>query len=99
MQFEDAFSDIASRFPIQNRVSNEEIRKVVKEELDVFGIHTPFDFAVFDGNLATSVRSSGYYMDPEKTYKVPIFVNKLMNTNYELYINFPERRKRFWVQW
>lgn len=92
-QFEDAFSDIASRFPIHTRVSNEEIKEIVKEELDAFGIHTPFDFAVFDGNLATSVRSSGFYMDPEKTYKVPLFVNKLMQTNYELYINFPEKKK------
>src|SRR5690625_3726369 len=92
-QFEDAFSIIASRYPIHSRVSNEEIRSVVKEELDAFGIYTPFDFAVFDNNLATSVRSSGFYMDPEKTYKVPLFANKVMQTQYELYINFPEKKK------
>lgn len=92
-QFEGAFSDIASRMPVHQRVSSDEVTKVIKEELDALGIRTPFDFAVFDDNLATSVRSSGFYMDPEKTYKVPLFVNKMMRTNYELYVNFPEKGK------
>lgn len=92
-QFEDAFSAQASRMPIHQRVSSEEVAEVIKEELDVLSIRTSFDFAVFDDNLATTVRSEGFIMDPEKTYKVPLFVNKMMRTNYELYVNFPEKGK------
>lgn len=92
-QFEDAFSVQAARMPIHQRVSSEEMANVLKEELDALSIRTPFDFAIFDANLATSVRSEGFHMDPEKTYKVPLFVNKLMRTNYELYVNFPEKGK------
>lgn len=90
-QFEDAFSEIASRLPLHNRISKEEVEEVIKEELDLLGIRTAFDFAVFDANLATNVHSSGFYMDPEKTYKVSLFANKTKRTNYELYVNFPEK--------
>lgn len=92
-QFEDAFSNIASKMPLHQRVSPEEIEEILKDALDALSIRTPFDFAVFDDNLATSVRSARFYMDPEKTYKVPLFVNKAMHTNYELYVNFPEKEK------
>lgn len=92
-QFEDAFSNIASRMPIHQRVSPDMIEKLVKEELDVLGIRTPFDFAVFNANLETNVRSEGFFIDSENTYKVPLFVNKLLRTNYELYVNFPEKEK------
>lgn len=92
-QFEDAFSAQASRMPLHQRVSPDEVANVIKDELDALSIRTPFDFAVFDDNLATSVRSDGFHMDPEKTYKVPLFVNKTMRTNYELYVNFPEKGK------
>lgn len=92
-QFEDAFSNIASRMPIHQRVSPEIIEVLVRDELDVLGIRTPFDFAVFDANLETNVRSEGFYLDPENTYKTPLFSNKMLRTSYELYVNFPEKNK------
>lgn len=92
-QIEDVLSNTLSKMPIHQRVTAEEIDQVIKDELDALSIRTPYDFAVFDNNFATNVRSDGFYMDAEKTYKVPLFVNKTMNTNYELYVNFPEKGK------
>src|SRR5699024_1588125 len=56
-------------------------------------IKMAFCFDVFNYNLATNVRSDGFYMDAENTYKVPLFANKIMNTNYELFVTFPEKGK------
>jgi len=92
-QLEDAFSNMLARVPIHQRVSTQEMDEVIKEELDALSIRTAFDFAVFDDNLATNVRSDGFYMDAENTYKVPLFANKIMNTNYELFVTFPEKGK------
>lgn len=92
-QIEEAFSNMLAKKPIHQRVSTEELEQVIKEELDALSVRTSYDFAIFDDNLATNVRSEGFYMDAEKTYKVPLFVNKTMKTNYELFVNFPEKGK------
>lgn len=90
-QFEDAFADIASKTPIHQRITVNEIYDVVKEELSTTQIRTPFEFAVFDANLATNVRTDNFEIHPDNTYKVALFTNEFVKTNYELYVNFPKK--------
>lgn len=90
-QFEDAFAYVAARMPIHQRISLREIQDVVKAELAKTQIRTAFEFAVFDDNLATSVRTDNFEIHPDNTYKVALFPNEMVKTNYELYVNFPKK--------
>lgn len=91
--FESAFQNISSLTPIYKRVSNEEIKTVIRKELDLLGIDANFEFAVFSNNLETKVHTKNFEMDDESTFMVPLFVNLDLNTGYELYVNFPEKER------
>ena len=92
-RFEETVSNIASRVPIHNRVSNNEIRELIQEEANERGLKSKFEFAVYSNNLATKIRSKGFQLDLESTYGVPLFVNDTFNTNYQLYVNFSGKTK------
>ncbi len=87
-QFEEAVSNITSRTPIHNRVSNEEIAHLIEDQARERGIKSKFEYAVYSNELATKIRSRGFQLDPASTYGVPLFVNDTFNTNYQLYVNF-----------
>lgn len=92
-QFEDAVSNITSRTPIHNRVSNEEVQQLIEEESQERGIKSNFDFAVYSNELATKIRSRDFKLDPASTYGVPLFVNDNFDTNYQLYVNFSDKSR------
>ncbi len=92
-QFEEAVSNITSRTPVHNRVSSDEINRLIQEEARERGIKSKFEYAVYSNELATKIRSRGFELDPESTYRVPLFVNDTFNTNYQLYVNFSEKNK------
>lgn len=92
-QFEEAVSNITTRMPVHNRVSNEEIAKLIEDEARGRGIKSKFEYAVYSNELATKVRSRGFKLDPASTYGVPLFVNDTFNTNYQLYVNFSDKSK------
>lgn len=52
-QFEISYKDIASAMPIQERVSNDVLNKLIKKELDENGVNTHFEFGVYSNGLAT----------------------------------------------
>lgn len=86
--FEDAVSNITSRTPIHNRVSNEDIKDLIETEARERGIKSKFEFAVYSNDLATKIHSRNFQLDPESTYGVPLFVNDTFNAQYQLYVNF-----------
>ncbi len=91
--FEDAVSNITSKTPIHNRISNEEIQEIISEEARERGIKSKFEYAVYSNQLATKIHSKGFELDPETTYGVPLFVNDALDTNYQLYVNFSDKGK------
>lgn len=92
-QFEEAVSNITSRMPVHNRVSNEEMAKFIEDEAKERGIKSKFEYAVYSNELATKIRSRGFQLDPSSTYGVPLFVNDTFNTNYQLYVNFSDKSR------
>jgi len=92
-QFEAAFSNISSRTPLHKRVKGSEIEEIISRELRERGMKSRFEYAVYSNNLATKVRSKKFNLNPETTYKVPIFENEESNTGYNLYVNFSEQDK------
>ncbi len=95
-QFELAYSRIVAKTPIHKRLTAQQISLSLQKEMEDRGVNAKFEFAVYDKNLSTKVRSNRFQQINEKTYSVPIFENEKENVGYTLNVNFPEKQKLVW---
>lgn len=91
-QFESFIGEVTSSTPIYKRVDPEEIRRLIAMEMEGRGLESDFEFAVYNNNIETKVRSQHFELNPESTYMVPLFVND-KRSNYGLYVDFSDKRK------
>ena len=92
-QFEISYKDIASSYDIKERVSNEDLQKLLYKELKEYGVNTPFEFNVYGNGLATKIRSEHFRFDKYATYSIPIFIDNERNEKYQLLVTFPQKKK------
>jgi len=92
-QFEIVYKDIAAVKPIQERVSNEMMQKLLFDELNEYGVNTPFEFNVYSNGLATKIKSEGFRYEKKSTYSIPIFIDNDGNNKYQLLLTFPQKKK------
>ena len=92
-QFEISYKDIASAMPIQERVSNDVLNKLIKKELDENGVNTHFEFGIYSNGLATKIRSENFSYDKDATYSTPIFTDNEGTEKYKLLVTFPYKKK------
>ncbi len=92
-QFEIFFKDIASTMPLQERVSKEALQKLLKKELEEYGVNTKFEFGIFSSGLATKIKSDGFKYDVNTTYSIPVFSDNEGNNKYQLLVSFPHKKK------
>jgi two-component system phosphate regulon sensor histidine kinase PhoR len=92
-QFEIFFKDIASAMPLQERISKEVLRELIKKELEEYGVKTKFEFAIYSNGIATKVKSDDFNYDKEATYSIPIFTDNEGNEKYKLLVTFPHKKK------
>ena len=92
-QFEIFFKDIASAMPLQERVSNQTLQKLIKKELEEYGVKTKFEFAIYNNGIATKVKSNEFKYDKEATYSIPVFTDNEGNEKYKLLVTFPHKKK------
>lgn len=92
-QFEIFFKDIASAMPIQERVSKEILQKLIKKELEEYGVKTKFEFGIYSNGLATKIKSDEFTFDKEATYSIPVFTDNEGNEKYKLLVTFPHKKK------
>ncbi len=92
-QFEIFFKDIASAMPIQERVSKNILQKLIKKELEEYGVKTKFEFGIYNNGLATVIKSDDFVYDKESTYSIPIFTDNEGNEKYKLLVTFPHKKK------
>jgi len=93
MQFEDLLKNLVTRRPIYDRVSNNEIRINIDNELRFRNIETNFEYGVFSEDLITKVKSDNFKKQTGYTYMVPLFVDSDGNSDYDLYVSFPEKKE------
>ncbi|WP_112111813.1 sensor histidine kinase [Flavobacterium aciduliphilum] len=91
--FEIQYKDVAANYPIQDRVSKENLQKLLANELDVYGVKTPFEFNVYSNGLATKIRSEHFVFDKSNTFSIPIFLDNEGRSKYSLLISFPQKKK------
>ncbi|MBN4082856.1 MAG: two-component sensor histidine kinase [Lutibacter sp.] len=89
---ERQFDVYTSRLPIHKRVSNEEITFRLTNELERRGIVTDFKYGIYSNGLATQVKSGYFRKEAGKSYKVPMFADADGNSNFQLFVTFPEER-------
>ena len=87
-----AYSAITSRIPIHKRVSNREITSRLEKELKSRGINTNFKYGIYSNGLATPVKSGYFRKEAGKSYMVPIFADDNGNSNFQLFVTFPEKK-------
>src|SRR3970040_880987 len=92
-QFEIFFKDIASAMPLQERVSKEILQKLIKKELEEYGVNTKFEFGIYSNGLATKIKSDDFKYDKEATYSILIFTDNEGNSKYQLLVTFPHKKK------
>ncbi|WP_431135476.1 sensor histidine kinase [Psychroserpens mesophilus] len=92
-QFESITRDQFKNIPIYKRVSADEVQSLLQKQLDNNGINTSFEFAIYDRDLSTKVQSENFDLNPDSTIGVPVFLDNNKESDYMLYVDFPERNK------
>ena len=93
LNFEMFLQNILPQQPISRRITVKEIRMNLENELRVRNITTAAEFAVYNEDLQTKVKSKGFRLNKGSTYKVPLFKGANGKNDYTLYVNFPEKKK------
>ncbi len=88
-----ALNDIVSTYPIEDRITNEDIKEKLEQKLKQNGINTHFEYGVYSNGLTTTIRSDRFIYDENKTFSTPILQDYENNTKYQLYVSFPEKSR------
>jgi two-component system phosphate regulon sensor histidine kinase PhoR len=93
-QFSEFLKDVNSKKPIYQRISNRELRTIIKKELLKRDVKLDFKYGVYskDG-LATKLKSGYYTINKKNSYKYPLFFNSKGDVDYELFITFPSEKE------
>ncbi|SDB43395.1 two-component system, OmpR family, phosphate regulon sensor histidine kinase PhoR [Flavobacteriaceae bacterium MAR_2010_188] len=92
-QFEIAYRDQFKEYPIYKRITTEEVRDLLRYQFHNNGINLDFEFAIYDEDLATKVQSDDFEYYTPSTVGIPIFLDNDNNSDFTLYVNFPERKQ------
>ena len=101
-QFEISFKDVMAQKSIYERLTKDDLERILYNELNKYEVKTPFEFSVYNNGLATKLRSENFNYDKNNTYGVPIFQDLDGNSRYQLLVTFPYKNKYvlssiFWV--
>ncbi|KRB55773.1 sensor histidine kinase KdpD [Flavobacterium sp. Root186] len=87
------YKDIASLTPIEGRITKDKLSKLLKKELQEYGVKTKFEFGIYSSGVPTKIKSDGFHYDKEATYNIPIYTDNEGNSRYELSVTFPHKKK------
>lgn len=92
-QYESYFKDIAPSRPIYNRVSYNEIKINLDNELRNRGVDADFEFGVYNEGFATKLKSDGFRKEKFISYGTPLFIDNEGVSDYQLFVSFPRKEK------
>lgn len=92
-QFDIYFKDIVSLRRIDERISKDELRDLLRNELKQYGVTASFEFGVYNNGLATKVKSDDFVYEKGSTYGVSILADNEGRSKYQLYLSFPNKSK------
>lgn len=87
------YYDIVSNYSIEERLNNQNLKDLIKQELENNKLPTNFEYAVFNNSLGTPIKSGNFVFNEKNTYSVPILTDVDNHSKYQLYISFPQKSK------
>ena len=91
--FEAQIREEAKNTLIHLRVSRDLIQKLLQKKLVEENIDLGFEFAIYHKDLATKVQSANFEIEESPTTGVPMFLDNNEESEYTLYVNFPDRNQ------
>jgi two-component system, OmpR family, phosphate regulon sensor histidine kinase PhoR len=91
--FEAQYREEVQNTPIRKRVSKKQVNRLLRKKLLEDNIDIDYEFAIYHKDLATKVQTNNFELGEILTIGVPIFLDNNDESDYRLYINFPERNK------
>lgn len=91
--YEASFKTLLKDVPIHKRVSSSHVKTLLDRELKSEGVNLNFEFAIYDDDLATKIQTLKFNKNPETTIGIPVFLDNNNESNYTLYVDFPDRKK------
>ena len=91
--YEATFKTLLKDVPIHRRVTETHVQTLLERELRSEGIDLDFEFAIYDDDLATKVQTLNFNKSPETTIGIGVFMDNNNESNYTLYVDFPDRKK------
>ncbi|MCB7479676.1 sensor histidine kinase [Christiangramia sediminis] len=88
-----AISELVVRMPVHRRVTKEDINELVSEELKERNLETGFEFGIYSNSIATGIHSENFSLDHPATYAVPLFMDSAGNSEYQLLVNFTNKKE------
>ena len=89
--FETAYHDLAKRNPIERRIGNvKSLSNFLKYRFKRFNIDIPFEFAIFNKDSITSIKSEKFILD-KNTFESALFKDENDESTYLIKVNFPKR--------
>ncbi|MDO4782687.1 MAG: ATP-binding protein [Capnocytophaga felis] len=93
LMIQESFKNIIEKLPIIDRVFPQQIEYLVKREMKSRGLDIDFEFAIYNRNILTNVRSKYFDSNEMKEYRAPLFANSSGDLMYELALIFPQRER------
>lgn len=79
-------------YPVYKRISPETVRLILEKSMENEGIDINFEYAIYDNDLSTKIRSDNFEKT-DNSFGVPIFLDNHNESNFNLWVDFPERNK------
>ena len=91
--FETQYKSEIKNTPIHQRVTSFDIKNLLSKKLKEDNIDIDFEFAIFHNNIGTKIQSNKFDQSLIPLLGVPIFLDDNDESDFMLFINFPERKK------
>ena len=91
--FETQYKSEIKNTPIHQRVTSFDIKNLLSKKLKEDNIDIDFEFAIFHDNIGTKIQSNNFDQSLIPLLGVPIFLDDNDESDFMLFINFPERKK------
>ncbi|APG58994.1 sensor histidine kinase [Christiangramia salexigens] len=88
-----AISELLVRLPVHKRVSEDAIRDLLSEEMKDRDLKVDFEFGVYNNSIATNLHSDNFSLDHPATYAVPLFMDRVGKSGYQLLVNFTNKKE------
>ena len=92
-QLEITFKDIMAQKSLSDRLSKDDLERLLFNELNKQEVKTPFEYGVYNNGLATKLKSDNFKYDKSKTFGIPIFQDIDGNSRYQLLVSFPKKNQ------